>query len=477
MSIVGGFVQIPVTQILAVWFACQGLTLGVGEFRAWLACHEMVARRSRTGDGRRPSYGYAELAKHLDVTASRARRLVAALVSSNLLEWSEAAITFPDLPPCPDDLLESFAHTIGGGQGSLMVPRRILRLLAGGARRARIAVVLAALFRCLSRRRDGFRGWGRFKASWVALAFRVGLREVKSARMELVALGWLSIQEDDRQGPMNRQGRAYLIALAWMPPATSTARSAPLPSPNVARTAPPLDPIPLREGDQNQDPAPGGPAGVRFPEIGEEIRTPPTPEPLTMPIPPIENIPTSKSGAVPTPRAVTPVVSGPAPKTRASASPRLSDVKVEDLKDTSRTLALLNEAVGQGWMGPSEADRLRFVGAAEHALAVGEANPAGLFVHLVRGKWWRFVTCAEEDRANARLKVFLRGPEPPPIASFKSGRPVRPELSEDARTVIWVRSASAAAGYRGDPFPQVRRHDQSWTRERWDLALAELGGL
>jgi hypothetical protein len=38
-----------------------------------------------------------------------------------------------------------------------------------------------------------------------------------------------------------------------------------------------------------------------------------------------------------------------------------------------------------------------------------------------------------------------------------------------------VRSAMAAAGYRGDPFPQVRRHDPSWTRERWDTALLELG--
>ena len=40
--------------------------------------------------------------------------------------------------------------------------------------------------------------------------------------------------------------------------------------------------------------------------------------------------------------------------------------------------------------------------------------------------------------------------------------------------MLKVRLALAAAGYRGDPYPQVRRHDPSWTRERWDAALGEL---
>jgi hypothetical protein len=42
--------------------------------------------------------------------------------------------------------------------------------------------------------------------------------------------------------------------------------------------------------------------------------------------------------------------------------------------------------------------------------------------------------------------------------------------------VVEFRCAFAAARYPGDPFPQVRRQDPSWTRERWDLALAELEG-
>jgi hypothetical protein len=146
---------------------------------------------------------------------------------------------------------------------------------------------------------------------------------------------------------------------------------------------------------------------------------------------------------------------------------------VEDLKDTARVLDLLGQAVTRGLVSPSEADRLRFVGAAEHALAIGQGNPAGLFVFLVHGKLWRYLTQEDEERANRRIKAFLRGPEPAMVGStFR--RPTGPSLSEDARALREFQRAFAAAGYRIDPFPQVRRHDPSWTRERWDAALAEL---
>jgi hypothetical protein len=154
-------------------------------------------------------------------------------------------------------------------------------------------------------------------------------------------------------------------------------------------------------------------------------------------------------------------------------SPTLSDVRIEDLKDTGRLLDLLGQAIDRKQIGSSEADRLKFLAAAEHALAIGQGNPPGLFAYLVRGSCWRYITQGDEDRANARIKAFLRGPELPAAVAKV---PTRPALSGDARIVGEFRRAIAAAGYRGDPFPQVRRHDPSWTRERWDLALAELEG-
>jgi hypothetical protein len=174
------------------------------------------------------------------------------------------------------------------------------------------------------------------------------------------------------------------------------------------------------------------------------------------------------------PAAPRPVIPPSRPAPGGLPAPRLEDVRAEDLKDTARLLDLLGQAVARGLASASEADRLRFVGAAEHALAIGKENPAGLFVSLVRGKLWRYLTQEDEDRANARIKAFLRGPEPPRLASAIR-QPTGPALSEDARMVREFRRAFAAAGYRMDPFPQVRRHDPSWTRERWDQALVELG--
>ena len=153
---------------------------------------------------------------------------------------------------------------------------------------------------------------------------------------------------------------------------------------------------------------------------------------------------------------------------------RLEDVLVKDLKDIDRLMDLLGQAVVRGLVTGSEADRLRFVGAAEHALAIGKENLAGLFLYLVRGKKWHYLTQEDEDRAQARIKAFQRGPEPPTMSSSSFRPSVRPVLSEDALVARRVRAALAAAGYRGDPFPQVRRQDPSWTRERWDVALAEL---
>ncbi len=153
-------------------------------------------------------------------------------------------------------------------------------------------------------------------------------------------------------------------------------------------------------------------------------------------------------------------------------APRLADLRIEDLKDTARLLELLDQAIKQKLVGSSERDRLNFVALAEHALAIGQGNPPGLFAYLLRGGCWRYITQEDEDRANRRIKAYLRGPEP--AALPRARRASGPGLSEDAQAVREFQRAFAAKRYPGDPFPQVRRYDPSWTRERWDAALAEL---
>lgn len=450
-AVAGGFVLVPVPALMSAWRACRSRPLGVGDFRTWLACREMLARRCRPGRGRSPGYGYPEVSRLTGVSLKRARASVNRLVTAGHLAWSGHALAFPN-PPGPDTAL---ADTVGGGRGDLAVPRRVLRALTRGARPALLATALAVLLRCVSRGRGGFRSRGRLKASWVALAFGVDARRVKQARKELVELGWI-VPESADQWSLNRWGAVYRVDLAWR--GAGPADRPRLPPPAAAkgrRLAPPeSDPEPLR-GNKNQEPGGAGPTGFNLREAMEEA-----------------------AEAAPRPPKV---VDG------ASPSPTLNDVRAEDLKDTGRLLVLHRQAVNRGLVGPGEADRLKFLAAAEHARAVGKKNPGGLFARLVHRGWWRFATQGDEDAASARLKRYLfgrpragvGGARPPAIGGLN--RSGGPRLSADALLAREVRAAVARAGHRGDPFPLVRARDPSWTRPRWDAALAELstgsGGL
>ena len=158
----------------------------------------------------------------------------------------------------------------------------------------------------------------------------------------------------------------------------------------------------------------------------------------------------------------------------SSGKPNLRNVVPEDLRDTGRLLELHGQAIARGWVTTSDRDRLRFVGAAEHARVIGTKNPCGLFVRLIRCGLWSFLTQDDEDAANARLKRHLYGSSrndlPPKVQAVRAVE----FLSDDARVVRSIRAAVARTGYRGDAFPLLRREHPSWTRERWDQALAEL---
>jgi hypothetical protein len=210
-AIAGGFVLVSVASLMAAWRACRSAPLGIGDFRTWLACREIRARRCLAQEGHVPAYSFKELATLLGVAQKRARASVQRLVHAGLLEWADHAIAFPE-PPADFD--PGLGDSIGRGRGSLAIPRRILRLLAGGARAALIATTLGVLLRCLSRRRRGFDGWGRVKSAWIARTFAVDLRRVKQARRELIALGW--IEPEPSSPRVEKQwGRAFRIDLAW----------------------------------------------------------------------------------------------------------------------------------------------------------------------------------------------------------------------------------------------------------------------
>jgi hypothetical protein len=143
----------------------------------------------------------------------------------------------------------------------------------------------------------------------------------------------------------------------------------------------------------------------------------------------------------------------------------------EDLEETGRLLSVYPQAIARGEIGRSEADRLKFVSAAKHALRCGEDPPALFADNLQQQRW--YYDQADEDTARKDLKAYLYGidaqrrPQPPPAIEM-------PDLSDDARIVDAVQRQWARLGHRGDAWAYVHVHDPTWSRERWDKAVHEL---
>ena len=435
----GGYRLIPARQIAALWWAYKKGRFTAAGFRAWAAAQEAVARRCIIPRGKVPRFEIEELRALTQLSRKRLGEAIRGLDDAGLLNLRPDAIEFGDGRDHDHDHGDDFRHfldAIPNRRRLVPVPRRVLRLIAQGARPALVAVLFAHLLRCLYIRDGQCDGRGRCKASWVAQTFGVDLRRVKDARRELVAIGWLAPVEGDPQWARNRWGGAYRIDLDWAN-ADECRRTPPTPPPaqNGTRPPPPGSPNeePLPRGN-HQQPADGGPTGVKIPEQGG-----------------------GRQGS-------------------ATPSPDLRHVVVEDLGDTGRLLALRDQAKALGLIGASESDSLRFVAAAEHARAVATVNAPGLFASLVRRGLWEYLTASDESSASSRLRRHRRGPSSPTMAPVLAAAPLSPvaPLSSDAQVVRAIRSAASSAGYRGDAFPLLRRERPDWTRSRWDLAVLEL---
>jgi len=432
----GGFEFVSVAELASAWWCYSEKLIRIADLRAWFACHELNARRCELEPGQEPRFNLDELRGLTGVPVSKLRGSITRLQAVGLLSWSESALTFGDGSGLGAEF-KAFLSNLPNNARRVPVPRRIIRLIAGGARPALIACILGHLLRCLYYRNRMVEPRGRCKASWIADTFGVSLRRVKEARAELVQLGWL-IPHEASQKALNLWGAWVSINLDWerldgVTDSSGEPKSAPLPAVSEPKSAPPeRNREPLRES-KNQEPASGGPSGFSNP--GEQGGEKPPEKP-----------------------------------------PTLRNVVPQDLRDTGRLLTLYDEAVRVGLVIDSDSERLKFVAAAEHARVVGTKSPCGLFVRFVRAKLWDYLTHDDEDAANQRLKRHFHGAPRREDVQVPQAPPSAPVLSEDARMVQAAHLAAKQIGYRNDPFYLLKREHPEWTRDRWDTATLELSG-
>jgi hypothetical protein len=378
---VGGFVLIRENALYSAWEALQDGTIELRDFRVWLACFELMERRLAALRLRTSRFGIAELKPLVGgVGGGHLRTSVRTLERAGLLRWSVSSL-----------------EVLGGRSGDLEsdgrwvpMPRQLLRHLAKARGRAHIATGIAHILRCLYYRNKLCVSGGYCKASWVAETFGVAIRAVKTARVELAACGFITMLTAD-QTRLNRYGSPVVICLAR----TLESDSAPGLELSASENARPSKhkELSLRRSDHQKPAQTAGPAGAY------------------------------------------------ASKVRA---PTLRDVKRIDLEEPSRLVGLFVQAERKGLVRRSDADKLAFLAAAEHAKRVGTKNVCGLFSALVRRRLFSVVSQADEDKARQVL-VRIRESGTRVMTSQVSGLSRASVISSDSSGAVMDERISVAA--------------------------------
>ena len=448
----GGFRMITNLQICMAWWAyCSGLLRTYRDFRAYMALHEvderrLVENRKRKCENRPPRqfrYDCEQLVAEVHrlvggVGGRHVRASLRRLEQAGLVTVSDSGIGFdktPDRMPVADlsglwAMFERIDDRKRVRGRSVPVPRTMIRHIAGRCPAVRAATMLGHVIRCLFHQREGMSAEGSCSSSFVADLFGVHQRNVKRARGELVAMGWLLTLSADHWHVRAYGGRAA-IDLSWSPEKADAL------SEDLATDT---ESPPVRTG-----------IGTGLPPVVSKREL----------LPESEN---QKPGGCD--------LNGRSPR-RAPNEPSLRRIKLCDLSESWRTDALFRQAVSAGWVGASVCERLHFHAAAVHALAVGVGNPCGLFVYLTRGHHWDRLTLGAEDTARRRLQILdewggLTAPAQTHDCRAKSPGPAWGELSARPTIAPEVRElVQSLAGRMGtSPGAPGRRESASCYRDR-----------
>lgn len=358
-----GFCRVNVEILCRLWVAYNEGHLERQDVQTWFGIHELLMRRCTLRPGRTPSFSERELEPLTACRASSVRASIRRLERAGFLSWSEyrietkggSAATLAALRGLPEMLSAVKNH-----RRTLPIPRHTVLLLARTRRPVFMATVLGQLFRCMYYRSGNCFSWGTCKASWIAEAFGVDVRNVKAARVELESTGWLR-QLESQHWHRQRCGGTFVISLVWSGGGIPPRRVSPPRKRLSTAKSPPPDSyrnLPLEVNHQNR-------LRARVAGVQGQGR-------------------------------------------KREGEPQLLHVLPADLLDPQRTAELFRQAIKVGLVKQDVmAERLWFFAVAERAKRRAE-NPGGYFVSVLKQRRWPEMSICDEERARREL---IRMPE------------------------------------------------------------------
>jgi hypothetical protein len=287
------------------------------------------------------------------------------LEKASIMQFREERITFTETPTA--ETREMLEGVLSGRKGTraIPIPRRMLKILGELNKPVLFLTLIAYMLRGLSieRRTGAINPKGTVKASWIADAFGLSLRAVKSARAELVSLQLITKDVNSYQRKLNRDGAYFELNLEW-----SKAES------SVVNEVQTVDNV-----------------------VGSSTEfAPPMPQNCTEFAPLRERLKTSKEYKNHKTQKTEPT--GVCKQTfKKEVLPNIRNIQTEDFKEFSRNEILYWQAVSLGLITHSEANVFNWVSASIRARDT--ENPARIFMGIINKKLFHHITQAQEERA------------------------------------------------------------------------------
>lgn len=473
-EIAGRYRRITTHQLALAWWLHQQGRISRRQLRIFFAAHEMDERRQAAqGSARTPRYGLPEIKalvggrgsasadRDLSADVAQLRKLGLVSITPERIAFA-ASIEQLALEEGLEDFW-AFFHAMPHPRRTVPVPRRTLRALAGGFRRAETALMIAMLIRSVFWHRDrgSYRTDGRTKLSWVADTFGLSRRAVTTARAHLVDIGWL-VPLEAPQWALNRWGAHDAVNTDWTPAPNELPGDS-----SVENSEKETDTRAVGEGGGSggsASPRAGFSGGSASPCLNRSSSSTRNQETRTL------------GGTPPGPAGGWPAEEGKkkrrAPRRRQQPrdkAPNLRDVQPHDLRDPEAVRELHRQAVARGLACDSEAGQLDFFAMAARASSRGH-RPGALLLWLLQERKREFITAADEERASDQLRELRSGP------IQRSGdreegdvRDAVPRaLSEEERVV--QACLQAAKKSRRVEAHRLARAAKGWSREQWDAA-------